>query len=124
MPASVVIIHQGQVRLLGYEQSTQAQVSLEVVDAGTFLGWLSLVRGVSCETAIASTEVVAIVLSARDFQYLMATELNLAQVLLGCTNLTEVFELLSVEFQRRANANVNLKELALLCLRTQLTAST
>jgi ATP-binding cassette, subfamily B, bacterial HlyB/CyaB len=113
MPASVVIIHQGQVRLLGYEQSTQAQVSLEVVGAGTFLGWLSLVRGVSCETAIASTEVVAIVLSAKDFQDLMATELDFAKVLLGCTNLTEVFELLSVEFQRQANANVNLKELAL-----------
>jgi CRP-like cAMP-binding protein len=113
IPSTVVLIHEGQVRLLGSDQSTQSQVSLEVVGAGAFIGWLSLVRGVACEIAIASTEVVAITIAAKDFLELMAAEVDFAQALCGRTTLTEVFELLSVEFQRQAKTSSNLRELAL-----------
>jgi ATP-binding cassette subfamily B protein len=111
MPTHVAIIYEGQVRLLGYDQRTQTPVSLQIVGAGEILGWVGLVRGLSCEIAIASTEVTCITLPAKDFLDLMVTKVLFAKSLRDRTTLSEVFELLSVELQRRADATANLKEL-------------
>ena len=112
MPTHIVMVYSGEVRVLGYDHRTAASVSLEVVGEGAILGWLSLLRGVSCETAIASTEVIAITLPAKLFWQLMQTEPEFAQTVRAQVPLTEVFELLSVELRRRADAATNLKALA------------
>lgn len=67
IPAYVAIIYQGQARLLGYDQRSQMPVSLELVGPGKILGACGLVRGIPCEIAIASTEVICITLPAEDF---------------------------------------------------------
>lgn len=54
MPTQVLIIYQGKVRLLGFDHRQQRPVSLQLVEAGEVLGWAGLVRGIPCETAIAS----------------------------------------------------------------------
>jgi ATP-binding cassette, subfamily B, bacterial HlyB/CyaB len=118
MPANVVMIYTGQVRLLGYDQRTAESVSLEMVGEGATLGWLSLLRGVSCETAIASTEVIAVTLPSKIFWQLMQTEPEFAQTVRAQVSLTEVFELLSVELRRRADAVTDLKALASQVLQT------
>jgi subfamily B ATP-binding cassette protein HlyB/CyaB len=64
MPAQVAILFQGQARLLGYEPRRQAPITLKLLQPGEILGWVGLVRGVPCETAIASTESVCLTLSA------------------------------------------------------------
>jgi len=51
----VSIIYEGQARLLGYDPQTP--VTLKLLRPGEVLGWAGLVRGVPCETAIASTVV-------------------------------------------------------------------
>jgi ATP-binding cassette, subfamily B, bacterial HlyB/CyaB len=112
MPTRVVMIYTGEARLLGYDHRTAASVSLEVVGEGAILGWLSLLRGVSCETAIASTEVIAITLPSKIFWQLMQTEPEFAQTVRVQVPLTEVFELLSVELRQRADAATDLKMLA------------
>ncbi len=112
MPAQVMIICEGQARLLGYDQRTETLESLEIVGAGAILGWLSLLRSVPCETAIASTEVSSITLSAEDFWSLFAAEPSFKR-LDECTTLTEVFELLSISLQQQAHSPTNLKDLAL-----------
>lgn len=113
IPAYIGIIYQGQARLLGYDQRTQLPVSLELAGAGRILGACGLVRGIPCEIAIASTEVICITLPGEDFLDLIATSPMFGDTFRnGCT-LSEVFELLSVELQRRADVNANLKELAI-----------
>ncbi len=113
MPSQVMVICEGQARLLGYDQRTETLESLGIVGAGEILGWLGLVRGIPCETAIASTEVVAITLTAEAFWQLLITEPQFRQTLCGQTTSVEVFELLSIELQRQAQATTNLRDLAL-----------
>ncbi len=112
MPAHVMVIYQGQARVLGNDQRTGSQTSLTVVEQGEFLGWLGLVRGVSCEAVIASTEVIAITLEAEEFLQLMTTAPEFGQAVRSRTHITEVFELLSQELQRQADAATDLKEVA------------
>jgi ATP-binding cassette subfamily B protein len=112
MPAYIAIIYQGQARLLGYDQRTQMPVSLELVGPGKILGACGLVRQIPCEIAIASTEVICITLPAEDFLNLMAAEPFFGDAFQNGCALSEVFELLSVELQRRADVNANLKKLA------------
>jgi len=53
-------------RLLGYPHA-QAPVTLQLLKPGEVFGWASLVRGVACETAIASIETLCLTLTAADF---------------------------------------------------------
>ena len=113
MPNQIAIIYDGQVRVLGYDQRSQSQVSLKRVGSGELLGWASLVRGMSSETAIASTEVTCITLAAGDFLALLEKESSLKRYFQEHASLTEVFELLSLELERRADSGSDLRKLAL-----------
>ncbi|MBE9040436.1 cyclic nucleotide-binding domain-containing protein, partial [Oscillatoriales cyanobacterium LEGE 11467] len=113
LPAQVSIIYQGQVRLLGYDHRSQKSASLKTVGAGDMFGWLGLVRGVSCETAIASTETICLTIPAMEFLELLKTKPNFSSALKDRVEIAELFELLSLELERRADAGSNLKDLAL-----------
>jgi ATP-binding cassette, subfamily B, bacterial HlyB/CyaB len=112
MPAQVMVIYQGQARVLGYDQWTNAELSLTVLETGEFLGWLGLVRGISCEMVMASTEVIAISVEAAEFRQLMETIPEFAQAVRSRPHIVEVFELLCLETQRHADATTDIKELA------------
>jgi ATP-binding cassette, subfamily B, bacterial HlyB/CyaB len=111
MPTQVAIIYQGQARLLGFDQRSQRHVSLRLVQSQEILGWAGLVRGVPCETAIASTEIIAIVLSAEDFLSVLEKQPTFGEAFREHCSLSEVFELLSLELQRKADGTSSLKEL-------------
>ncbi len=111
IPTQVLIIYLGKARLLGYDQRTQTPVSLQLVEPGEVLGACGLVRGLSCETAIASTEVVCIALPAADFLACIAAEPAFAESVQQYCSVSEVCELLSLELQRRADGKTKLKDL-------------
>ncbi|NER94988.1 MAG: type I secretion system permease/ATPase [Symploca sp. SIO1B1] len=111
MPAQVSILYEGQARLLGYNPQRQAPVTLKLLQPGEILGWVSLVRQVPCETAIASTESVCITFNAADFLNLLNNS-TLATAFRNRCALVEMFDLLAAELQRQAQAEVDLKELA------------
>ena len=113
MPAQVSILFQGQARLLGYDPRNGTPVTLKLLQPGEVLGWVSLVRGIPCETAIASTETVCLHLSTREFLAWLDAEPILASAFRSRCALIEVFDLLGAELTRRAEAEGNLKELAL-----------
>ncbi len=113
MPAQVSILYEGQARLLGYEPRQQAPITLKLLQPGEILGWVSLVRGVACETAIASTETICVTINAPEFYTLMEEEPTLATAFWSRCGLVEVFDLLSAELARRADGQANLKELSL-----------
>ncbi|MCY7381813.1 MAG: peptidase domain-containing ABC transporter [Microcoleus sp. CAN_BIN18] len=111
MPTQVAIIYQGQARLLGFDQRSQRHVSLRLVQSQEILGWAGLLRGVPCETAIASTDVIAIVLPAEDFLNVLEKQPTFGEAFHAHSSLSEVFELLSLELQRQADGTSDLKEL-------------
>jgi ATP-binding cassette subfamily B protein len=113
MPAQIAIIYQGQVRLLGYDRRAGNLFSLQLLEAGEILGCIGLLRGIPCEIATASTEVICITLAAQEFLDLMTAKPAFAEIFSERAALCEVFELLSVELQRRADGTANLKDLAL-----------
>jgi CRP-like cAMP-binding protein len=112
LPAQLSILYEGQARFLAYDPRTQKPITLEMMQPGAILGWVGLVRGVPCETAIASTEVVCLVLSATDFVALLDQEPQLAAAFHGQCPLIEAFDLLGAELHRQANGDASLKELA------------
>lgn len=113
MPAYVAILYEGQARLLGFAPQTKAPVTLQLLKPGAVLGWVSLVRGVACETAIASVETTCLTLKATDFLALLEQEPLFADTFRNHSALIEVFDLLGAELERRAAGAANLKELAL-----------
>ncbi|WP_310411965.1 cyclic nucleotide-binding domain-containing protein, partial [Chamaesiphon sp. OTE_8_metabat_110] len=64
LPNHLLVIYSGKVRLVGVEPSTSKPVSLQVLEPGTLLGGISLLRNIPCETALASEETVCFVLPA------------------------------------------------------------
>lgn len=112
MPAHVAILFQGQARLLGYDPRNNSPVTLKLLQPGEILGWVGLVRGMPCETAIASTESVCLILNTSDFFALLEQEKVVNTALRSRCALSEVFELLGAELERRALIEGNLKELA------------
>ncbi|MEO8890143.1 MAG: cyclic nucleotide-binding domain-containing protein, partial [Coleofasciculaceae cyanobacterium] len=112
MPAHVAILFQGQARLLGYDPRNNSPVTLKLLQPGEILGWVGLVRGVPCETAIASTESVCLILNTSDFFALLEQEKVVSTALRSRCALSEVFELLGAELEHRAHTEGNLKELA------------
>jgi len=114
VPAQVVILYQGQARLLGYDPRAPqgTPVTLKLLEPGEVIGWAGLVRGIPCETAIASTEVVGLTLPASRFLALLQSP-ALAAAFRDRCGLIEVFDLLGAELARRADGTANLKELVL-----------
>lgn len=113
MPTQVLIIYQGQARILGYDLRTQRHMSLRLVGAGEILGWAGLIRGTPCETAIASTDTVCITFPAEDFLKLVAKEPDFGEAFRDHAAVSEVFDLLSQEVQQLPRTPSNLKELVL-----------
>jgi HlyB family type I secretion system ABC transporter len=113
LPAQLTILYEGQARFLAYDPRTQRPVTLELLPPRSILGWVGLVRGVPCETAISSQETICLVLSATDFMALLGQEPQLAEVFQSKCSLIEAFDLLGAELHRQANGDATLKEMAI-----------
>ena len=112
LPHQVAIIIEGQARLLAYDQRTQAPVTLALLKKGDIIGAAGLVRGVPCETAIASTEVTCLTLPNRQFFELLKDHIDFAVQLRYRCSLVEAFDLLGSVFKEQAQDLGNLKQLA------------
>lgn len=113
MPTQIVMIYEGKARQLAYDQRKQSLVSLRLIGPGEILGWVSLIRGIASDTIIASTEIIAITLPAAEFLNYVKSHSSLREYFQTQVSETEVFELLGLELQRRADSLTNLKDLTL-----------
>jgi len=111
LPEQLTILYEGQVRLLGYDPQTQIPITLKLLQPGAIIGEIGLLREVACETAIASTEVVCLTLSASEYFSLLSSYPDLANVRKNRSDLAEVFDILISHFAKQANAISNLREL-------------
>ena len=110
MPAQISVLYHGQARLLGYDPNSQLPITLQRLEPGAILGWVSLIRGVACETAIASTEAICLTIPATQFLALLAQNQEFAAYFSEQPALIEVFDLLSNDLRDRADSNLILKK--------------
>ena len=98
----VVVILEGQARLLGYDPRNQQLVTLKRLSRGEILGVVSLIRGQSCETVIASTEVLALTLPSYTFLNLLDEHPEFGRTIRDQIYLIEAFDLLSQHVEKTA----------------------
>ncbi|MEM1255129.1 MAG: peptidase domain-containing ABC transporter [Cyanobacteria bacterium P01_H01_bin.21] len=118
MPHQVVVIKEGQVRLLGYDPYTKNPITLKLLGPGDILGLAGPARGVACESAIASTEIVAAALPVATIKQLLANYPSFADAVQSRCYLAELFEILSNYFGKQAHNAGNIAELTA-TIRTQ-----
>lgn len=109
MPYQLVVITAGTGRLLGYDPYQKTPMTLGLLQPGTVLGLAGLVRGVPCESAIASSEVTAITVPMATVRQLMHEHDKFAGAVIDRCYLAEVFDLVSEYFKTQAR---NISDLA------------
>ncbi len=112
MSSTLTILIEGKARLLGYDQKTRMPLTLKLVEPGSMIGWVNLMRGVPCETAIASTECVGITLDQGEFFNLIEQYPVFGEFFREQCGLPELFDVLSTHIEQQAQNPGNLKELA------------
>lgn len=118
LPHQVIILYEGQVRLLGYDPTTKMPATLELLSTGAMIGWMGLVRGIPCETAIASVETIGLTLTIDQFWQLLDRYPLLAREFHEQTNPAEVFDLLSHQTLPNVEGPKALRKLVSLALPT------
>ena len=114
MPPHVAILYEGKARLLGYDPGNKMPTTLKLLEPGSLLGWVNQLRGVACETAIASTEVTCLTLSNGEFQQILEKYPQWRALLQEQCYLVEAFDLIAYHLSQQARrGDGNLKELAL-----------
>jgi HlyB family type I secretion system ABC transporter len=98
----VVVVLEGQARLLGYDPRNQQPVTLKRLSRGEMLGVVSLIRGQPCETVIASTEVLALTLPSYTFLNLLDEYPDFGRTIRDHIYLIEAFDLLSQHVEKTA----------------------
>ena len=112
MQGQVAIISEGEVRLLGYDPRTKMPTTLDKLKPGQIIGWVNLARGLPCETAMASTEVVCLALDNEDFLELLDEYPQLAAKYKLKPAKVEVFDLLGIQLEQQAQGDWELADLA------------
>ncbi|CCQ64300.1 HlyD family efflux transporter periplasmic adaptor subunit [Crocosphaera watsonii] len=112
----IVIIYQGQARTLGFNPCNQEFTPLEMVGVGEVLGWVNLARGQGCETAIASTDIIGLVLDEQDFNEYLEKYPSLQAKLRNRCAFVELFELIGYQISQKAQGEIDIKPLASLAL--------
>ncbi|WPF87959.1 peptidase domain-containing ABC transporter [Cyanobacterium aponinum AL20118] len=112
IPPHVAIIYEGQARCIAYDPRNNLPVSVQLLSYGSVIGWESLMRGFSTETAIASTEVVALTIDRDKFLDLLKQHSSLKNYYQQKAGLIEVFDLLGSQLVKKAIAHGDIKALA------------
>jgi ATP-binding cassette, subfamily B, bacterial HlyB/CyaB len=109
MPAQIIIVYSGQVRLLGYNPQNQMPTTLQLLEKGEIIGWAGVVCNRACETAIASTEAVCINIPVAYFRQLVDRTPQLEALFYHGTPLIEVYDLLAQHLQHRPDGDALLR---------------
>ncbi|WP_041548077.1 cyclic nucleotide-binding domain-containing protein [Chamaesiphon minutus] len=103
MSAQINIVVEGTVRLLGYPSEHTSPVTLERLETGSTIGAIGTIRGVPCESAIASTEAICLNIPTESFMQIVATEPILKEYFYDRPTSIEIFELLRLELEQHPN---------------------
>lgn len=113
LPGQVLVVYQGSIRLLGYNTRTQMPATLELLKPRAVLGAVSLMRGIGCETAIASTDAICLAMSAEEFLRLMGRYTEFADAMRNQCSPIEALALLDSYLNRQPWTGVEARQLAI-----------
>ncbi|AKG19991.1 peptidase domain-containing ABC transporter [Calothrix sp. 336/3] len=113
MPEYISIIYHGQARLLALDIRNDRPETLTLLQPGEICGWVSHVRGVACETVIASKETVCVNLPSAEFLTLLQKQPIFAAYFQNHPSLIEIYDLLAEELSRRADGTTELGKLTI-----------
>ncbi len=108
----VTILIEGQGRLLGYDPRTKMPSTLKRLQSGAIVGDVNLIRGVPCETVIASTEAVGLALKQEDFWRLLDEYPRLKERFQDQCTISELYDLLGTYLAQQAQGDIDIKSLA------------
>ncbi|MBR8830150.1 MAG: Vitamin B12 import ATP-binding protein BtuD [Chroococcopsis gigantea SAG 12.99] len=112
LSSHLVILYEGEARLLAYDPRTQMPTTLRKLGSGDLFGWVDLVRGAPTETLTASTDnVVCLTLKQQDFIDICRDYPQFRQYFQVTCSDAEVFNLLGAYLNQQAQGEGNLKEL-------------
>jgi HlyB family type I secretion system ABC transporter len=103
LSAQISIVVEGTVRLLGYPSENTSPVTLERLESGRTIGAIGIMRGMPCESAIASTETICLTIPAESFMQMVAKEPALRQYFYDQPSPIEIFEVLRLELEQHPN---------------------
>ncbi|MEO1352979.1 MAG: cysteine peptidase family C39 domain-containing protein, partial [Cyanobacteria bacterium J06635_15] len=112
LPHQIALLLEGQARLIGYDLQTQAPITLKRLERGQLLGIAGLIRGIPCETAIASSEVTCLTFPAQTFLSILQQSSGLQATLRDRCSIAEAFDLMGYILQNQAEVTGNLRDLA------------
>jgi subfamily B ATP-binding cassette protein HlyB/CyaB len=112
LPQNIVLLYEGQARLLGYDPTTKMPLTLKLLEVGSLAGWVGILRGLPCETAIASTETICLTLDAKQFLLLLKEYRQFAEYFQQNVSLAEIFDLLTKQNFIQVQGTRDLKRLA------------
>ncbi|WP_204102385.1 MULTISPECIES: peptidase domain-containing ABC transporter [Spirulina sp. CCY15215] len=112
LPQNVVLLYEGQARLLGYDPTTKMPLTLKLLEVGEAAGWTGILRGLPCETAIASTETICLTLEAKQFLLLLKEHLPFAEYFQQTVSVAEIFDLLANQNFIQVQGTQDLKHLS------------
>jgi ATP-binding cassette, subfamily B, bacterial HlyB/CyaB len=106
VPAQIIIVYSGQIRLLAYNPQSQIPTTLQLLEKGEILGWAGIVRNLPCETAIASTAAVCINVPVDYFLELIDRTPQLEALFHYGTPPIEVHDLVAQQLQSRPDRDL------------------
>ncbi len=109
---NLLVVYQGEVRILGFDPNTQMPLTLSLISRGTPFGIFNYLSGQSSETAIASSEnVICLALSYKELDYLKEKSVQFSQNLVNFVSPSELYESLGQAEQIANKSGQNLKYL-------------
>ncbi len=112
LSANINIVVDGTVRLLGYPDRQSNPVTIARLTTGDPIGVISAIRGIPCESAIASTEVTCLAIPTEFFIQAVSKESLLHRYFNDRPYLIELFEVLRLELSQHPNPDQLLELLA------------
>ena len=114
MQGQVAIVSEGEVRVLGYDPRTKMPTTLEKLKPGQIIGWVNLARGIACETAMASTEVVCLALDNEEFLRLIEKYPDLRREFKEKPANVEIFDLFGIQIEKGGEKTSTFKQAIIL----------
>ena len=111
MPEQIFVLYEGKARSLGFDPRTEMPTTLELLQPGAIFGWVDWVRGVPCETAIASSETICLAIELAEFEDLLEQYPQMQANFRDRSAPIEVFDLLGRQLEEQARGEGELRQI-------------
>ena len=107
----VYLIVEGRVRVVGKDQRTDDIETIELCGPGQSIGWVGVLRGRSCETALCSTSIIALRIEKKIISQVFTRSIIARKYWSNHAAKAELFEATSTALKRHPDSKINTMEI-------------